>query len=132
MIANRQINPRPINARRYAMLLAKALPAVIETEEENERMLAAVEPLFDKGPSRTPEEDKLFKLMVHLIQDFEDQHYDLDATTPLDILRHLMEVRNVKPRDLWEIFGAKGITSEVLSGKRAIRQDAREKASEVF
>src|SRR5215831_7984748 len=120
MIANREVKARPINRQRYAKLLAKALPAVIESEEENERMLAAVEPLFDKGLNRTPEEDRLFKLIIHLIQDFEDQHYDLDSTTPLKLLKHLMEVRGIRPRALWEIFGTKGITSEVLSGKRAI------------
>jgi HTH-type transcriptional regulator/antitoxin HigA len=131
MIDSRDIKPRPINAQRYARLLAKALPVIVETEEENERMLAAVEPLFDKGENRTPEEDRLFKLMVHLIQDFEDQHYNLDATTPLHILKHLMEVRGVKPRDLWELLGAKGITSEVLNGKRAISK-AQAKQLAVF
>jgi len=37
MIAERNINPRL-----YGRLLAKALPGIIETEEENERMLAEV------------------------------------------------------------------------------------------
>jgi hypothetical protein len=66
----------PIDPRRYGKLLAKILPGVIETEEENERMLVAIEPLFDKGKDRTPEEDRLYKLMLHLITDFEDKHYD--------------------------------------------------------
>lgn len=132
MIAKQEVKPRTVNSQRYAKLLAKALPAVIETEEENERMLAAVEPLFDKAENRTPEEDRLFKLMVHLIQDFEDQHYDLDATTPLHILKHLMKVRDAKPRDLYEIFGTKGITSEVLNGKRAISKTHAKKLARYF
>src|SRR5215471_10367402 len=105
MIAEPTVNPR-----RYGKLLAKTLPAVIETEEENERMLAELEPLFDKGEKRTPEEDRLYKLMLH----FEDKHYDFHATTPLNILKHFMEVRDVKPKDLWEVFGTRSVTSEVL------------------
>src|SRR5215471_9443111 len=101
-------------------MTAPISPAPIETEEENERMLAELEPLFDKGEKRTPEEDRLFKLMLHLIQDFEDKHYDFHATTPLHILKHFMEVRNVKPKNLWDVFGTRSVTSEVLSGKRAI------------
>jgi HTH-type transcriptional regulator/antitoxin HigA len=31
-----------------------------------------------------------------------------------------MEQRDLRPRDLWDTFGSKGITSEVLSGKRGI------------
>jgi len=53
MIAKQNIKGRPVNAQRYGRLLAKTLPAIIETEEENERMLAAVEPLLDKGQNRT-------------------------------------------------------------------------------
>jgi len=132
MIANQNIKPQPINARQYGRLLSKAQPAVIESEEENDRMLAALEPLFDKGMSRTPEEDRLFKLIVHLIQDFEDSHYDLDATTPLQILKHLMDVRSVRPRALWEVFGTRGITSEVLSGKRAISKTHAKKLARFF
>jgi HTH-type transcriptional regulator/antitoxin HigA len=31
-----------------------------------------------------------------------------------------MEARGIKPTQLWEVFGSKGITSEVLNGKRGI------------
>jgi HTH-type transcriptional regulator/antitoxin HigA len=127
MIAEPPINPR-LNGR----LLAKMLPAVIETEEENERMLAAIEPLFDKGRKRGPEEDRLFKLMLHLIQDFEDKHHDFHATTPLNILKHFMEVRDVKPKDLWDVFGTRSVTSEVLSGKRAISKAHAKRLAQFF
>ncbi len=43
---------------------------VIQTEEENELMLAKVVRLIDKGEKLTPEERKLLSLMTHLIQDF--------------------------------------------------------------
>jgi hypothetical protein len=43
---------RAINPQKYARLLAKTLPSVIETEEENERLLNEVNKLMDKIISR--------------------------------------------------------------------------------
>jgi len=71
---------RAIDSRKYGRLLAKALPRVIETEEENERMLAEVDKLI--GRDLSPEQETLLDLIVRLIEDFEDQHYDFKATTP--------------------------------------------------
>jgi HTH-type transcriptional regulator/antitoxin HigA len=105
--------------RQYGKLLSRVLPAVIETEKENERMLAELNKLMDK-PHLSPAESKLFDLMVRLVEDFEEQHYQLNASTPHGILRELMEARGVKQRDLWELFGSKGTASEVVNGKRSI------------
>ncbi|MEO7971266.1 MAG: transcriptional regulator [bacterium] len=96
------------------------MPVVIETEKENERMLAVVEKLMYKGENLSPEEEKLLKLFVRLIEDFEQEYYHPKDAEPIEILRHLMEARNVKQTHLWEIFGSKGIASEVLNGKRGI------------
>ena len=105
--------------RQYGKLLSRVLPAVIETEQENERMLAEVNKLMGKA-NLSPAESKLFDLMVRLIEDFEEQHYELNASTPNGVLRELMEARGVKQRDLWELFGSKGTASEVINGKRSI------------
>lgn len=111
---------RNIDAVRYRRLLSRTMPVVIETEKENERMLAVVEKLMDKGENLSPEEEKLLKLFVRLIEDFEQEYYHPKDAEPLEILRHLMEARDVKQTHLWEIFGSKGIASEVLNGKRGI------------
>ena len=105
--------------RQYGKLLSKVLPAVIETETENERMLAEVDRLMAKS-NLSPAESKLFDLMVRLIEDFEEQHYELNASTPNGVLRELMAARGVKQRDLWELFGSKGTASEVINDKRSI------------
>jgi HTH-type transcriptional regulator/antitoxin HigA len=93
---------------------------VIETEQENERILAIVEKLMNRGEKLIPEEEKLLKLLVRLVQDFEERYYKLKKATPLEVLQHLMESRGVRQSDLWEVFGSKGIASEVLNGKRSI------------
>lgn len=112
--------PRRIDPVRYRRLLSRTMPVVIETEEENARMLATVEKLMEKGEKLSAEEEKLLKLLVRLIEDFEERFYRPSQATPLEVLTHLMEARGVKQSQLWEVFGSKGIASEVLNGKRGI------------
>lgn len=109
-----------INHQRYGRLLTKTLPSVIETEEENERMVAEVDALFAKGDDLSPEEEKLLKLMVLLIEDYESRTYQLKTAAPHEVLQELMQARGLKQRDLWQILGSKGVTSEVINGKRGI------------
>jgi HTH-type transcriptional regulator/antitoxin HigA len=96
------------------------MPVVIETEEENERMLTIVEKLMKKGEDLSAEEEKLLKLLARLIEDFEQSFYQPPEAEPLEVLHHLMEARGIKQSQLWEVFGSKGIASEVLNGKRGI------------
>ena len=111
---------RKINPTRYKRLLSRTMPVLIETEEENERMLAIVEKLMDKGEDLTPEEETLLKLLARLIEDFEQRYYHPKEAEPLEVLHHLMEARGIKPTQLWNVFGSKGVASEVLNGKRGI------------
>lgn len=111
---------RRIDPVRYRRLLSRTMPVVIETEEENARMLATVEKLMQKGEKLSAEEEKLLKLLARLIEDFEERFYQPSEATPLEVLTHLMEARGVKQSQLWEVFGSKGIASEVLNGKRGI------------
>ncbi|HJX89725.1 MAG TPA: hypothetical protein VJ372_04470 [Pyrinomonadaceae bacterium] len=111
---------RKIDPIRYRRLLARTMPIVIETEEENARMLAAVEKLMEKGEALSLEEEKILKLLVRLIEDFEQRYYHPKEAEPLEILHHLMEARGIKQTHLWEVFGSKGIASEVLNGKRGM------------
>ena len=123
---------RRIDVVRYKRLLSKTMPVVIETEQENERMLAVVEKLMNKGENLSPEEEKLLRLFVRLIQDFEERFYHLREAKPLEVLRHLMESREVKQTHLWELFGSKGIASEVLNGKRGISKTQARALADYF
>ena len=93
---------------------------LIKTEEQNRRMLALVERLMDKSEELSPAEEKLLKPLARLIEDFEVRYYRPRDATPLEVLQHLMESRDAKQSHLWEVFGSKGIASEVLNGKRGI------------
>lgn len=124
-----------IDPKKYSRLLTKTLPRAITTEEENERMLAIVDGLMRKGEDNlTPEEGALFDLLVTLIEEFEEKHYpEVGSTaTPVSILKHLMEARDLKPKDLWGVIGSKSLTSEILSEKRTISKSKAKALAQFF
>lgn len=123
---------RRIDPTRYKRLLSQAMPVIIETEAENERMLKVIEKIMDKGENLSPEEEKLLKLLTRLVEDFEERYYHPRDASPLEILQHLMEAREVKQTHLWEVFGSKGIASEVLNGKRGISKSHAKALAEYF
>ncbi|MDQ2977063.1 MAG: transcriptional regulator [Acidobacteriota bacterium] len=123
---------RKIDITRYKRLLSQTMPVVIETEEENERMLAIVEKLMEKGEKLSPEEEKILKLFARLIEDFEQRYYHPKEAEPLEVLQHLMEARGVRQTHLWKLFGSKGVASEVLSGKRGVSKTQARALADFF
>ena len=77
---------------------------------------------MNKGDDNlSPEEDKLFALLVRLTEDFEKNSYPEigNSSTPLNMLLFLMEQRDTKRKDLIDVFGSEEITSEVVTGRRS-------------
>lgn len=122
-----------LDTRRYGRLLARALPTVIKSEDENNRMLAIVEDLMAQGEDNlAPEEDALLELLVDLVHDFEVKHHPLSPSPPHKMVAFLLEQRGLKPSDLWPVLGSKGRVSEILSGKRAISKDKAKRLAAFF
>lgn len=109
-----------LNTEEDIKLLAEPLPRVISTEDEHKRLVKKVETLMNLGEELTDEQAELFDLLVTLIEQYENKHYQLKAATPQEILKELMLARYLKQKDLVEVFGSKGIASEVINGKRSI------------
>ena len=54
------------------------------------------------------------------IQAYEAEHYPMpEAASPIELLRHLMNVHGLRQSDLPEL-GSQGVVSEILSGKRTL------------
>ena len=122
-----------IDAKKYARLLSKALPAVIGDEAEYNRLLSQARVLMERDEeSLSPEESKLLDLLVHLIEQYEDKHYPIDPVHPHAMLQHLMEARSLTHKDVWPLFGSKGVASEVLNGKRSISKTQAKKLAGFF
>jgi HTH-type transcriptional regulator/antitoxin HigA len=67
-----------------------------------------------------------------LIDQYEERRYPIRKASPRQTLKHLMEARNLKQKDLWKVFGSKGITSEVFHGKRSISKAQARKLADFF
>ncbi len=126
----RKIAAGKFDAAKYRRLVARAMPMVIETEAENERLLALVEAMMSRALS--PEEGRLFDLLVKLIEDFERRHYAMGESTPAETLQFLMEQCSLRQRDLVPLFGSSGIASEVINGKRTISKRQAKALAEFF
>ncbi|MEM8780957.1 MAG: transcriptional regulator [Cyanobacteria bacterium P01_G01_bin.49] len=119
------------NETTYSQLLSKYLPRIIKDEQDNEQFLAIVEELL-AYPNLTPEEDAILELLVKLIEDFEEKHYQLNASTSHSRLLHLMDVTNVKKADLVGIFGSGEVTENVINGEVEMSYAQAKKLGEFF
>ena len=121
-----------INDAAYGKLLARSLPHVIKTEQENDRMIGQLERLDTLGRPLTLEEEYLAELMTLLVHQFEEAKYPLGHAEPLEALRALMEDRGIRQRDLISVFGSSSVVSDVLNGKRSISKAHARKLAEFF
>ncbi|MEH2057494.1 MAG: transcriptional regulator [Nostoc sp.] len=119
------------NSDIYSHLLSQHQPRIIKTEEENEKFLETVEELLSRS-HLTPEEDALLELLVKLIEDFEDKHYQLNVSTPYSRLLHLMEARGLEQADLVEILGSSEIVTKIMNRELEITKEQAEALGNFF
>lgn len=127
-----------INRQNYLELLEKVgvTPKIIETEQEYKQNLAVAEKLIAKKNNRSSEETILLRLLVKLIEDYEETYYQLEEwqnLLPHEVLQHLLEVSHTKQSDLVGIISpSKGLISAIVNGKRSISKEQAKKLGEYF
>jgi HTH-type transcriptional regulator/antitoxin HigA len=122
-----------LDLSRYGRLLARTVPRVIKTEEENERALAIVESLMSKGERNlSPEEDALLELLAGLIGAFEEKAYPIPRSAPHELLAFLLDQRGLTAKELWPVVGSKSRGSEILAGKRGTAKEQAKRLAEFF
>ncbi len=107
----------------YGALLKKVAPKVIRTEKENEAYTEILYELDRRAKMLTAAEKELSELLTLLIEDFEEKRYQLPRAKPVEAVRFLMEQHGLLQKDLVDVFGARSIVSEVLSGKRELNKE---------
>ena len=91
---------------------------LIKTEKEYDAALDRLNEIFDANPkTRKGQEAELLAL---LIENYEEEHYKIDAPDPITAIRIRMDEMQLKQKDLVGIVGSKGIVSEVLNRKRKL------------
>jgi HTH-type transcriptional regulator/antitoxin HigA len=126
-------NARPrINRQRYGALPADALPRVIETQRELERLTGQIEPLLDKGERRTAEEEELCRLVLKLIDDYQRERQLIPALKPHELLQTLLEESGKRQVDLMPVFGSRSRVSDAVNGKREISKAQAKRLGQLF
>lgn len=90
----------------------------IHNEADLDRAFARLEELWAAEPG-TPEADEIEVLSI-LIEKYEDKHYPIGPSDPIEAIKFHMEQQGLTPRDLEAYIGSSGRVSEVLNRKRKL------------
>ncbi len=88
---------------------------VIETKKEHAAALNRIDAIFDAAPESP--EGKELKLLLVLVEKYEDEHYAIDMPDPIEAIKVRMDDLGWKPKDLVPFIGDKGTVSRVLNRK---------------
>ena len=88
----------------------------IKNERELNRALKRIDELWGAKPD-TPRGDELDVLLL-LVEKYEDEHYAIPASDPIEAIKFLMEQNSLSRKDLEPYIGTSGRVSEVLGKKR--------------
>jgi HTH-type transcriptional regulator / antitoxin HigA len=126
------VSPK-IDLQKYARLVARAKPLVIETEAEYNRADAEIGRLLRKGAKNlSAEEQRLLMLLSRLVEDYENQTFPVPTSASHETLQFLMAQNDLRQADLVPIFGSRGRVSEIVNGKRAISKAHAKALGEFF
>ena len=90
----------------------------IKSEKDYEEALKRLEVIFDASPN-TKEGDEA-EIISLLIDNYENQHYPIEAPDPIEAIKIRMEEMNLKQKDLIGIIGGKSRVSEILNKKKKL------------
>lgn len=92
----------------------------IRNQEDFNRMRMLADTLADTvGDDEGHALYSLFEIAMGLIERWEDEHVLIPQAAPSEVLRHLLEVNNLKQKDLGDIAST-SLVSDILAGRRAI------------
>ncbi len=93
---------------------------ILENKIDYEQAMARVDELMDINPEVETKEGKELKLLLLLIDRYEEENYPISLPDPIEAIKVRMEDLSLTPTDLVNAIGDKGTVSKVLSGKLAL------------
>ena len=90
----------------------------INTKSEYKRALAFIESKFHA--KRHSREGRAVEVLAILIEKYEDEHFPIDAPTPIEALKFRMEQLGMSNADLAKLIGTRARVSEIFNGKRRL------------
>jgi len=118
-----------VDPKRYGRLLARLIPVAPQNDEEHEAMVAELMKLDDiENP--TPEQAAVSELLTALIEHYENKTVPIPRNAPQESLAALMEDRGLRHKDIAAIVGNKGLTTEIIAGRREISKTIARKLAD--
>lgn len=90
----------------------------IKSEKDHRKGLERLEVIFD-APIDTKEGDEA-EILSLLIENYENEHYPIEAPDPIEAIKIRMEELNMRQKDLVGIIGGKSRVSEILNRKKRL------------
>ena len=110
----------------------KAIFSVPHSENEYLALVKTLDSLVDEvGNSQDHNLAPVMETIGNLIENYENQAYEINEASPVDTLKYLMNEHGLKQSDLNEI-GSQGVVSEILTGKRTLNIEQIKKISNRF
>lgn len=88
----------------------------IKTKKDYKKALLFIESNFDAKP--TSNEGRIVEVLAILVEKYEDEHFPIEAPTPVEAIKFRMEQLGMSNTDLAKIIGTPARVSEILNGKR--------------
>jgi HTH-type transcriptional regulator/antitoxin HigA len=93
----------------------------IKTEKDYRNALGRLEVIFDAA-TNTKEGDEA-EILSLLIENYENEHYPIEAPDPIEAIKIRMEELNMLQKDLVGVIGGKSRVSEILNRKKKLTVD---------
>lgn len=93
----------------------------IKSDKDYRNALERLEVIFD-APIDTKEGDEA-EIISLLIENYENEHYPIEAPDPIEAIKIRMEELNMRQKDLVGIIGGKSRVSEIMNRKKRLTVD---------
>ena len=106
----------------YLKLVRRLPLRPLRTQSEYDAAWKAAEPLVGRD-DLTPGQEMYLDALSHFLEQYEQAHHLLErprTLTPVQMLKELMEFRDMRVNDLGDLLGSQPMASMILSGKRGI------------
>lgn len=90
----------------------------IRTEADYAQAMVRIDELWGAAID-TPAGDEL-EVLALLVGKYEDEHYPMPPSEPIEAIKFRMDQQGLTPRDLEPYIGTSGRVSEVLNRKRTL------------
>ncbi len=105
---------------------------VIKTKKQYYDYCKALEELVVVKAKNKEQKDAI-ELLTLLIEKWDDEHNTFADADPIELLRYLMEVNNLRSTDMAVSLGiSKSLFSDILNYRRGLSKDVIRKLSEKF